>query len=191
MGTTIRSLIRMTLLVLLTTGCHHQIAFDDIQYSIQSEQHDAPLVVVIEPDTMSKVVSIRSFATGIAHSWDAQPGVMLKQVADVEFPQLFKNYEVTTSYKQPGNGSNGMTLQLSVPRYVFADWHAMITVHAIAYAPDKTVLFDKDYHGEGLAQSGKMIGLGAFGMKSAVRQSSFDAYKKIFAELRKDMEQAL
>ncbi len=84
-----------------------------------------------------------------------------------------------------------MTLHLSVPRYVFTDWHAMITVHAIAYAPDKTVLFDKDYRGEGLTQGGKMVGLGAFGMKSAVRQSSFDAYKKIFAELRKDMEQAL
>ncbi len=36
-----------------------------------------------------------------------------------------------------------------------------------------------------------MFGLGAFGMKSAVRQSSFDAYKKVFAALRKDIEGTL
>ena len=32
---------------------------------------------------------------------------------------------------------------------------------------------------------------GAFGMKSAIRQSSRDAYKKIFAELRADLVNVL
>ena len=32
---------------------------------------------------------------------------------------------------------------------------------------------------------------GAFAMKSAMRQSSFDAYKKVFAELRSDLLKVL
>jgi hypothetical protein len=36
-----------------------------------------------------------------------------------------------------------------------------------------------------------MFWAGAFGMKSAIRQSSLDAYKKVFAELRTDLTAAL
>ncbi len=32
---------------------------------------------------------------------------------------------------------------------------------------------------------------GAFAMKSAIRQSSYDAYKKVFADLRQDLKAAL
>ena len=36
-----------------------------------------------------------------------------------------------------------------------------------------------------------MVMGGAFGMKSAVRQSSFDAYKTVFAKLRADLANML
>ena len=36
-----------------------------------------------------------------------------------------------------------------------------------------------------------MFWAGAFGMKSAIRQSSLDAYKKIFIRLRKDIHDVL
>ncbi len=51
-------------------------------------------------------------------------------------------------------------------------------------------LFEKTYRAEGVRQGEKMFWAGAFGMKSAVRQSSLDAYKQIFAQLRGDLEAA-
>ena len=78
-------------LILLTPlwGCHHQIAFEDIDYKIDSPKQDRSILLIIEPQTLNQVRSINSWMTGAAHSWDAYPGQMLKQVADVEFPQMF------------------------------------------------------------------------------------------------------
>jgi hypothetical protein len=42
-----------------------------------------------------------------------------------------------------------------------------------------------------MSQGGKMFWGGAFAMKSAVRQSSFDALKKIFSALRQDLGKVL
>ncbi len=44
---------------------------------------------------------------------------------------------------------------------------------------------------QGFKQGGKMFWGGAFAMKSAIRQSSFDAYKKVFAALRSDIATVL
>jgi hypothetical protein len=49
-------------------------------------------------------------------------------------------------------------------------------------------LFEKTYAGQGDTQGGKMFWGGAFAMKSAIRQSSLDAYKQIFAKLREDLD---
>lgn len=178
-------------LILVTSGCHHNIAFEDIEYKIEARQYDAALVLVIDADTLNRTVPIRSFMTGAAHSWDAQPGLMLQQVADVELPQLFNSYIVVGHYQEPGNNQKGVTLQLTVPQYTFADFRATVTIRAIAYGPGKQELFNKTYGKQGITQGGKMFWGGAFAMKSAVRQSSFDAYKQVFAELRKDLSHAM
>ncbi len=189
-----RTLYLMGLLMLafVETGCpHHQIAFQDIGYSIESQQQDASILVVIDQATIQQIVSIRSFMTGIANSWDARPGEMLKQVADIEFPQMFKSYEAADSYKEPRESKNRITLVLTVPNYSFDDFHATITVRAIASGPDRAALFDNFYIQQGESQGAKMFWAGAFGMKSAIRQSSFDAYKKIFVALRSDLAKVL
>ncbi|MFO1431014.1 MAG: hypothetical protein U1F76_12850 [Candidatus Competibacteraceae bacterium] len=175
--------------VLLLGGCAHQIAFQDAAYTISAERQNADIVVVIDPLTLNRVVSIRSFMTGIAHSWDAQPGEMLKQVADIELPQMFNHYQFATSYPQPQN--QAIVLELSIPNYQFANFRADISVHAIAYGPNKVELLDKTYTASGETQGGKMFWGGAFGMKSAVRQSSLDAYQKIFVQLRGDLANVL
>lgn len=88
------------LLIVTTTGCHHQIAFDsDFTYSIDSKGKTDSLTVVIDDNTRMKEVPIRSWATGIAQSWDVRPGVMLRQVADIEFPQMFKDYKTAHVYE--------------------------------------------------------------------------------------------
>ena len=172
---------------LLATGCHYDIRFEDINYSTQSRLYDASLVAVIEPETLAKIVTIKSWATGIANSWDARPGEMLRQVSDIELPQMFKHYRVSPVYEEPQEGTNRLTMELSIPHYAFSDFHTTVVIQARVYRPGKALVFDRSYREEGDAQSGKMVAAGAFGMKSAVRQSSFDAYKKVFARIRADL----
>jgi hypothetical protein len=78
-------------------------------------------------------------------------------------------------------------MELSLPHYAFSDFHTTVIIQARVYRPGKTLVFDRSYREEGESQGGKMVAAGAFGMKSAVRQSSFDAYKKAFARIRADI----
>ena len=114
-------------------GCHHQIAFENIAYLIESPKQETAILVVIDQNTIDQTVPIKSWMTGIAHSWEAKPGQMLKQVADVEFPQMFSSYEWSSVEKDPSSQENRLTLILSVPQYTFADFHALVTVRAKAY----------------------------------------------------------
>lgn len=176
---------------ILFSGCAHQISFHEVEYSIAAQKYDTGLTAVIDSNTLNNQVTIRSFMTGIAHSWNAQPGQMVKQLADIEFPQMFKHYEFSEVYREPKNGSPQITLELTVPRYDFANFRATFNVRAKAYSSDKKVLFDNSYTEIGISQGGKMFWAGPFGMKSAIRQSSFDALKKIFISLRRDLEKIL
>lgn len=185
--TTWSNLMAGMLLLLLATGCHHDIRFEEVAYSTGSKQYDAGLVTVISSQTLGQVVTIKSWATGIANSWDARPGEMLRQIADVEFPQMVKSYRLSTQYDEPKEGAARLTVELSVPHYAFSDFHTTVVVQARVYRPGHALAFEKSYREEGDSQGGKMVGAGAFGMKSAVRQSSFDAYKKVFAKLRADL----
>jgi len=180
------------ILLLATSGCiHHRIEFGDIQHSISMPKQNAAVIVVIDQATLDQTVDVHSWLTGIAHSWDARPGQMLKQVADIELPQMFSSYEVTTAYHLPTGESGRLVLQLAVPNYRFENFHATVTVHAIARASADPPIFDKTYMKEGDTQGGRMFWGGAFAMKSAIRQSSYDAYKKVFADLRDDLRAAL
>ena len=172
-------------------GCHHQIAFEDIGYTIASPKQETALLVVIDQNTINQLVPIKSFMTGIAHSWEAKPGQMLKQVADVEFPQMFSSYEWSSAEKEFPSEKGPLTLILTVPQYTFADFHAVVTVRAKAYQKTDQILLEKTYTKDGIRQGGKMFWGGAFAMKSAMRQSSFDAYKKVFTELRSDLLKVL
>lgn len=185
--TTWRNLAAGAFLLLLATGCHYDIRFEDVAYSTGSKQYDAGLVAVISPQTLGQVLTIKSWATGIANSWDARPGEMLRQIADVEFPQMVKSYKLSGQYDEPKDGASRLTVELSVPHYAFSDFHTTVVVQARVYRPGHALAYEKSYREEGDTQGGKMVGAGAFGMKSAVRQSSFDAYKKVFAKLRADL----
>lgn len=183
LGSRTSALLTLSVLIFIT-GCHYDIRFEDIAYSTGSKQYDAGLVAVIAPYTIGQVVSIKSWATGIANTWDARPGEMLRQVADVEFPQMFKYYKAASQYEEPQQGASRLTVELSISHYAFSDFHTTVVVQARAFRASRTLLFDKSYREEGEGEGGKMVAAGAFGMKSAVRQSSFDAYKKVFAQPR-------
>ena len=80
---------------------------------------------------------------------------------------------------------------MTVPSYRFADFHASVTVKVIAYSKGRQRLFERSYSAEGDTQGAKMFWGGAFAMKSAIRQSSFDAFKQVFDQLRPDLVKAV
>lgn len=180
-------------LILLTPlwGCHHKIAFEDIDYKIDSPKQDRSILLIIEPQTLNQVRSINSWMTGAAHSWDAYPGQMLKQVADVEFPQMFQSYSHSPTKPEGPMAPRTVVLHMDITHYDFSDFHALVSVRGQAYDGSHSLLFDKTYTKDGIRQGAKMFWGGAFGMKSAIRQSSFDAYKKIFDAIRQDLARTL
>jgi hypothetical protein len=184
-------------MVLHLAGCsiRHTVSLDPVDtswhYQVTEQRLDAAIVVVVDRDTVERAYPIRSFMAGGANEWNAQAGFMLKQVADVELPQLFADYTCVTEYKEPERRPRRVTLVLTIMSFTFADFHTTATVQAAAFGPERVTLFERKYTGEGMTQGAKMFWAGAFGMKSAIRQSTLDAYRKIFEQLRKDLRVAL
>ena len=178
----------LILFFIVISGCAHKISFHEIDYSIGTQEHDAGLTVVMDSHTLNSEVSIKSFMTGIANNWDVQPGKMVKQVADIELPQMFKDYRFSKLYPE---APPHITLEITIPKYEFASFRATFILRAKAYSADKKVYFDNSYTEVGVSQGAKMFWGGAFAMKSAIRQSSFGALKNIFASLRRDLAKVL
>ncbi len=183
--------IGLVLLFFPMTGCYHVALDPTYSYSIDSTLREESITVVIDPQTLNQEVSIRSWMVGVGNRWDIQPGMMLKQVADIEIPQMFNDYRTADFYEASLQSDKRLALELSIPQYAFANFHATITVQAIAHGSDGSLLFEKQYTEEGFRQGEKMFWAGPFGMKSAIRQSSLDAYKKIFMRLRIDLTKSL
>ncbi len=174
------------LAISVLTGCAHRIAFQDVGYAISETKRTEHVVAVIEPSTLESVVRIRSCTAGCAQKWDAQPGQMLRQVADVEMPQMFAEYQVSQS--APPARSDGIVpvvVHLSIPSYRFADFQAMVQVRARVAVGE--VRLDKTYSATGPGQGDRVALGGAYTMTSAVRQSSLGAFQQIFEQLRADL----
>ncbi|AKS43232.1 hypothetical protein [Wenzhouxiangella marina] len=178
----------MALLIFLGTGCAHQVAFQDVDYAVDEDLRSEPLVTVISEAERTRVVPVRSFMTGIAHSWEAEPGVMLVQVAEIELPQMFERHRLAHAASTDGGL---LHLHLSVPRYLFEDFKAKLTMHARLVDENGNTLLDELYEAEGPGRGGRMFFGGAFAMKSAMRTSSLEAFKIAFESLRADLGEAL
>lgn len=179
----------------LLGGClNHEVQFQRVRYAVQPAGGEAArrtsVVAVISEATLREQVPIHSFMAGIGNVWNVEPGQMLRDVVQTEFTQQFAGYRLESEYAEATAG-RALTVVFTIPKYQFANFHAMITVHAVAYASGRRELLSKDYSAEGFTQGAKMFFGGAFAMKSALRQSSLDAYRKIFAELRPDLQRAL
>lgn len=174
-------------------GCAHEVAFQDAHYDIGGTRDPHRVAVVIDNQTLASKEVINSGMAGVVNDWEVQPGEMLKQVSDIEFPQMFESYTLLTSYPAEFSDTARVIVELSIVQYDFSDFHAKITTRVVIskMEPGKRVLLDRTYQGTGASQGGKMFWGGAFSMKSAIRQSSIDAYKKIFRQIREDLIRSL
>lgn len=105
--------------LLLATGCHYDIRFEDIGYSIEQKKFDAGLVAVITPQTLAQGKQIHSIMAGAVHTWEARPGEMLQQIAEVEFPQMFQYYRTVIEYQEPKEGDKRLIVELLAQHYDF------------------------------------------------------------------------
>ena len=187
------SLIGVCLVVaVFNSGCiTHKVAFGDFDYPVQTKMPGVGVVAVIAPETLKKNFRIHSALAGYANVWEVQPGQMLQQFMEVVLPQVFDSGEVSPVKMMPKQGARKFGLELSIPEYRFADYHATITVDAkVSDESDEPVL-EKEYTHEGPSQGAKMFNAGALGMKSALRQSTLGAYKLIFDDLMLDLKSTL
>lgn len=177
------------ILALIFCGCAHEVAFQDAHYNIGGTRDPHRVTVVIDKQTLASKEVINSGMAGVVNDWEVQPGEMLKQVSDIEFPQMFESYKLQTSYPTDSPDADRAIIELSIVQYDFSDFHAKITTRVVVskMEPGKRVLIDRTYYGTGATQGGKMFWGGAFAMKSAIRQSSIDAYQKIFKQMREDL----
>jgi len=182
--------VPLVALLMLSTGCvHHQIAFDpngSWHYAIEGPRIDVPIVAAVPASTQDAEQEISSAMTGIANRWHAQYGLMFMQALEVELSQLFSAHEIAKQC--PADAER--CLELDVSSYSFHDFAAHATVTARLRDASGQGL-DESYSATGRSGAGKAIGLGAFGMKSAIRQSTLDAYEEIFAKLRVDLRNAI
>jgi hypothetical protein len=180
-----------TLLVLcIATSCTSSVAFQETDYEIDVVPIEASAIVVIPEESATKKVRIRSFSAGIANKWDAEAGVMLQQAAQIELSQLFGAVEFLAPGAEPTLTGDAARVHLSLDEYEFEDFVAKVRVHAVVEDAAGAGVLDEVYGAEGVRQQGKLLGGGAFGMKSAIRQSSLAAYQVIFAALRSDLGDA-
>ena len=107
------------LLFILSTGCHHDIRFEDIGYSLDQKKFDAGLIAVITPETVSQGRPIISLMTGAIHTWEAHPGEMVRQIAEFEFPQMFQYYRTAIEYQEPKEGDKRLIVELLAQHYDF------------------------------------------------------------------------
>ncbi len=115
----------------------------------------------------------------------------MERKADIEFPQLVGSYQRASSYVEPTTGEKRLTVVLTVTSYIFEDYRAKLTLHAQAFGGGRTQVLSRSYSAEGYIEASKIINAGMYGTKSAVRQSSLDAFKKAFQQMRPDIVEAL
>lgn len=175
----------------LTVACSIPIVFnekdDSWHHVIAGPRYARSLVAVIGEETLAKDYSFRVFISG-ARRWTPKTGRMLAQISDIEMPQMFETYRRVVSY-EPGGGARPLVLVLDVADYRFADAQATLTLHVVAYDESGATLLDKQYTQAGSVEKGRM--LNDWTIPSAVRQSSLEAFKATFRDMRLDLVEAL
>jgi len=178
--------IQAFLLLFFLNGCSHQIAFQDLDYNLVINKKYENIIVYMDKSTLTQTTPVREFKAGLAHRWNIQSGKMLKQVIDIEFPQMFNDYVFSSSIIERPWKENTLLLKMTMPefRYRGASYFAV----KISVFDSQSKLLEKQYQEEGAYKGTRVLWGGAWAMKSAIRQSSLDALKKIFKSIRKDLE---
>jgi hypothetical protein len=162
-------------------GCSHDVAFQpdaSWAYRIDVEKIDTSVLVVIDRATLDQKYSVQTFAAGPENIWEIGPGQMLNQVALAETPNT--NNAATER----------LVLSLALENYTFDAGVASVVMRTRASTKSGHVLIGKSYLRQGSRNARKEMG-GQWTMKSVMRQSSLEAFKGVFADMRADLVAAL
>jgi hypothetical protein len=174
-------------------GCSHDVAFQpdaSWAYRIDVEKIDTSVLVVIDRATLDQKYSVQTFAAGPENIWEIGPGQMLNQVAHVEPPQMFTYVALAETPNTNNAATERLVLSLALENYTFDAGVASVVMRTRASTKSGHVLIGKSYLRQGSRNARKEMG-GQWTMKSVMRQSSLEAFKGVFADMRADLVAAL
>ncbi len=183
-----RKIIILVALAVFTiaTGCVRQVAFKQPDMHQYSSAVPLKAAFFMDNTLKAKVYSSRSFMSGAANRWDTMVGDAVHKYAIASFQNGFENFsEIDT----PSAGSDyDITIKIVDINYYMEGQAAHSDVKFVVEGMSGTKLFSKEYHADGPSGGGRVFAAGAFGQKSAIRQSTHVVMETIFKNFMDDVQ---
>ena len=173
--------------LILSSGCSYKVVNQQPSYSTGGQRVDEYAHVVVETSSRNYSYSVRSMRASLLNRWDIQAGEMFMQTLDVELPQFFRRYDLSLREQWPLDNEKTLSVIFKLEDYKFGGSRAQVVIHVLALDENQKVLLNRKYEEMGEGYGGRIFWGGAFAMKSAVRLSTVDAYKKAMVLIRKDL----
>ena len=178
-------------ILILSSGCTYRVVNQQPSYSTGGQRVDEYAHVVVETSSRNFSYSVRSMRASLLNRWDIQAGEMFMQTLDVELPQFFRRYDLALREQWPLDNEKTLSVIFKLEDYKFGGSRAQVVIHVLALDENQKVLLNRKYEEMGEGYGGRIFWGGAFAMKSAVRLSTVDAYKKAMVYIRQDLGDVL
>lgn len=173
------------LLCLFASGCAYNVAFkmpDSYHY-----ETTIPLKAgfYMDKTLRDKIYSGRAFSSGIANRWDVPIGDAVHMYAISYLQNGFAGFnEIETLTDKP---TYDVLVKIHDINYYIEGQAAHCDLAFVIENSSGKQVFDKSYHADGPSGYGRVIAVGAFAQKSAIRQSTHVVLENIFKDFMNDV----
>jgi len=171
---------------LFLSSCARPVAFN--RPDIQQYQAKIPLKAhfYMEKSLRDKMYSSRAFSSGIANRWDVPIGETTYTYAISYLKSAFETFEEIDT-PNPKDGYN-ILIEVTDINYSMKGQAAHCDLNFVLVNQDGKEVWNKQYNQDGPSGFGRVLAVGAFGQKSAIRQSTHVVLENIFKNLVRDIE---
>jgi len=177
--------IGIILVILVMAGCAHRVDFQRPESRNFDNVVPLKAAFYMSQDLKSKMYSVRAFSSGIANRWDVPVGKVTSLYALSNLKRGFAGFKEVDS----DNDFKGSDILIKITdiKYYMKGQAAHSTVTIVVMGSSGNQVFKKSYKAEGPSGYGRVFAGGAFGQKSAIRQSSDAAFNTIFTRYMDDV----
>ncbi|MCZ6691641.1 MAG: hypothetical protein O7H41_18805 [Planctomycetota bacterium] len=183
-----RSMIALGSILLAAQGCTRLIPFNDPTPIVYEDKVPVRMGYYVSPETMQKIFATRSWAGGIANKWIVYPGQVMDQYCRAYLSGAFDEF-VAVPYTEVDVADVDFVVTLDIPEYYLAGYRAHLRLTAEVRDADGRIVYSGGGPLEtGVSGAAKALSLGAFGIRSAVRQSTHSAITVVLARIVSDLQ---